>query len=207
LALEPIMDAKPTPAQWVAGLLICVVAGAGAAFPVPRPRAFSFSFPLRLSGAPAMALAISSSSFPAEGNIPSKYTCDGGDVSPALSWTGAPAGTQSFALIADDPDAPAGTWTHWVLFDLPASTTGLPEGVSQSDELPGGGRQGQNDFRKTGYGGPCPPPGKPHRYFFKLYALDQKLNLKPGSSKQELEQAMHGHILGKAELMGKYRRQ
>ncbi len=114
--------------------------------------------------------------------------------------------TQSFALIADDPDAPVGTWTHWVLFDLRGQTASLSEGMAKVDEVPGGGRQGRNDFRKIGYGGPCPPPGKPHRYFFKLYALDRILNLKAGASKQELEQAMQGHILGNAELMGTYRR-
>ena len=109
-------------------------------------------------------------------------------------------------MIADDPDAPVGTWTHWVLFDLPAHTTALPEGVSKVNEVSGGGRQGVNDFRKIGYGGPCPPPGNPHRYFFKLYALDKMLNLKPGASKRDVEQAMQGHILAKAELMGTYQR-
>ncbi len=153
-----------------------------------------------------MALAISTTSFQNGGDIPRKFTCDGADVSPELSWTGAPTSTQSFALVADDPDAPVGTWTHWVLFDLPATTKDLPEGVSKIDELPTGGRQGRNDFRKIGYGGPCPPPGKPHRYFFKLYALDGKLNLKPGASKQEVEQAMQGHVVAQAEWMGKYRR-
>lgn len=157
-------------------------------------------------GANTMAFAISSTSFPAGGDIPKKFTCDSADVSPELSWTGAPAGVRSFALIADDPDAPVGTWTHWVFFDLPPQTTELPEGVPKVDEPPSGGRQGRNDFRKIGYGGPCPPPGKPHRYFFKLYALDQMLNLKSGSGKKEVEQAMQGHILGKAELMGKYGR-
>lgn len=153
-----------------------------------------------------MAFAISTTSFPSGGDIPRKFTCDGADVSPALSWSGAPDATQAFALVADDPDAPVGTWTHWVLYDLPASTTSLPEGVSKVDELGSGGRQGRNDFRRIGYGGPCPPPGKPHRYFFKLYALDARLNLKPGASKQEVEQAMQGHVLAEAELMGKYRR-
>jgi Raf kinase inhibitor-like YbhB/YbcL family protein len=103
----------------------------------------------------------------------------------------------------DDPDAPVGTWTHWVLFDLPAHTTALPENVTKADEVPSG-RQGRNDFRKIGYGGPCPPPGKAHRYFFKLYALDKMLNLKAGASKRDVEQAMQGHILAKAELMGTY---
>lgn len=149
---------------------------------------------------------LTSTSFASGGNIPKKYTCDADDNSPALSWSGAPQGTKSFALIADDPDAPVGTWTHWLLYDLPATTTSLPENVSKVEEPPIGGRQGRNDFRKTGYGGPCPPPGKPHRYFFKLYALDQTMNLKAGASKKELEQAMRTHILAQAELVGKYGR-
>jgi len=153
-----------------------------------------------------MSFSISSPSFQNGKDIPKKFTCDGDDVSPALSWTDPPPGSKSFALIADDPDAPRGTWTHWVLFDLPATTTSLPEVVPKVAELSGGGRQGTNDFPKIGYGGPCPPPGKPHRYFFKLYALDSKLNLKAGASKQEVEQAMQNHILGKTELMGKYGR-
>jgi len=153
-----------------------------------------------------MAFSISGPSFQNGGNIPKKYTCEGADVSPELHWTAPPAGTQSLALIADDPDAPVGTWTHWVLYDLPAQTTSLPEGVPKMDELASGGRQGRNDFRKIGYGGPCPPAGKPHRYFFKLYALDKKLDLKSGAGKQELEQAMQGHILGQTEVMGKYQR-
>ena len=157
-------------------------------------------------GGRTMALAISTTSFSNGGDIPKKFTCDGADTSPELSWSGAPSGTQSFTLIADDPDAPVGTWTHWVLYDLPATTTSLAESVSKVDELGGGGRQGRNDFRKIGYGGPCPPPGKPHRYFFKLYALNAKLNLKPGATKQEVEQAMQSHILAQAELMGKYKR-
>jgi Raf kinase inhibitor-like YbhB/YbcL family protein len=164
------------------------------------------SIPSPAQGGRTMTLAISTTSFPHGGDIPRKFTCDGADASPELSWIGAPAATQAFALIADDPDAPVGTWTHWVLFDLPATTASLPEGVSKMDELPSGGRQGRNDFRKIGYGGPCPPPGKAHRYFFKLYALDAKLNLEPGASKQEVEQAMQGHILAQAEWMGKYKR-
>jgi Raf kinase inhibitor-like YbhB/YbcL family protein len=157
-------------------------------------------------GARTMAFAMSSMSFQNGGDIPRKFTCDGADVSPELSWSEPPAGTQSFALIADDPDAPSGTWTHWVLFDVPPATSSLAEGVSKIDELPGGERQGRNDFHKIGYNGPCPPPGKPHRYFFKLYALDRKLVLKPATSKQEVEQAMQGHILGDAKWMGKYQR-
>lgn len=153
-----------------------------------------------------MTFAISTPNFSNGGKIPTKFTCDGTDVSPELTWTALPPETQSFTMIADDPDAPVGTWTHWLLFNLPAQTAALPEGVIKVDEVPSGGRQGRNDFRKIGYGGPCPPPGKPHRYFFKLYALDKMLNLQPGASKQDVEQAMQGHILGKAELMGTYQR-
>jgi len=152
------------------------------------------------------AMQLTSASFPNGGTIPKKYTCDGSDVSPALTWSGAPQGTQGFALIADDPDAPVGTWSHWVLYDLPAGTTSLAESVSKVDAPPGGGQQGKNDFGKTGYGGPCPPPGTPHRYFFKLYAVDRRLDLKPGARQKEVERALQGHILAQAELMGKYGR-
>lgn len=153
-----------------------------------------------------MALQLTTSAFPAEGAIPKKFTCEGPDLSPPLSWSGAPPGTQSFALIVDDPDAPAGTWVHWVLYDLPANTKDLAEGVPKEAQLSNGARQGRNDFRKIGYGGPCPPPGKPHRYFFKLYALDKMLDLKAGASKVEAESAMKGHILAQAQLMGRYGR-
>ena len=153
-----------------------------------------------------MSFKLNSTAFQPGADIPSKYTCSGTDVSPALSWIDPPSGTQSFALIADDPDAPVGTWVHWVAYDLPAGTRELPEGVPKADAIPGGGVQGQNDFHKTGYGGPCPPPGPPHRYYFKLYALDTKLNLKPGATKKAVEQAIHGHILGKTELMGRFQR-
>jgi Raf kinase inhibitor-like YbhB/YbcL family protein len=157
-------------------------------------------------GANAIAFPIASVSFANGGDIPKKFTCDGGDVSPELSWTQPPAGAQSFALIADDPDAPIGTFVHWVIFDMPPTASALSEGVGKMDELPDGSRQGQNDFDKMGYGGPCPPSGKTHRYFFKLYALDRKLGLKAGASKREVEKAMDGHILGKAEYVGKYGR-
>jgi Raf kinase inhibitor-like YbhB/YbcL family protein len=157
-------------------------------------------------GEQSMAFVVSSPSFESGVEIPKKFTCEGADVSPELELKSPPEGTLSFALIADDPDAPAGTWTHWVLYDLPAETKTLPEGMAKIDEVPTGGRQGRNDFRKIGYGGPCPPAGKPHRYFFRVYALDKKLNLKPGASRQEVEQAMQGHVLASAEWMGKYQR-
>ena len=152
----------------------------------------------------AMSLQISGTAFSAGEAIPKKFTCDGPDVSPQLKWNDSPANTQSIALIMDDPDAPAGTWVHWVIYDLSANTRELPEGVAKQEQLPSGARQGRNDFGKIGYGGPCPPPGKPHRYFFKLYGLDVKLNLKAGATKADVERAMKGHILAQTELIGKY---
>ncbi len=152
-----------------------------------------------------MSFTLSTKSFAPGGEIPRKYTCEGDDLSPELSWSEPPRGTQSFALIADDPDAPSGTFTHWVLYGLRAETRRLAEGASRG-QLPAGASQGRNDFGKTGYGGPCPPPGKPHRYFFKLYALDANLGLKPGASKQQLEQAMKGHVLAQSEVVGTFKR-
>jgi Raf kinase inhibitor-like YbhB/YbcL family protein len=152
------------------------------------------------------AMKISSDAFRANEAIPQKFTCDGPDASPKLNWSEPPAKTQSFALIMDDPDAPVGTWVHWVLFDLPGETRELAEGVAKQEQLSNGARQGRNDFGKIGYGGPCPPPGNPHRYFFKLYALDAKLNLKAGVTKADVERAMKDHTLAHAELIGKYGR-
>lgn len=153
-----------------------------------------------------MAFTLSSAAFKPGAEIPRQYTCEGANQSPALAWSGAPAGTKSFALIADDPDAPVGTWVHWVVYDVPGDATGLPQGVPADDTLRGGGTQGTNDFRRTGYGGPCPPPGKPHRYFFKLYALDRPTELKPRASKAEVLRVIEGHVLAQAELMGTYKR-
>ena len=145
-------------------------------------------------------MKLTSPAFSEGEGIPAKHTCDGADVSPALSWRDVPHGTAAFALISDDPDAPAGTWVHWVLYNLPPTLTDLREGDS------GGGIQGRTDFRATKYGGPCPPPGKPHRYFFKLYALRQKLDLPPGATKADVERAMRGQVLGEAQLIGMYGR-
>lgn len=153
-----------------------------------------------------MEFTLTSSAFEPGGMIPKPYTCDGFDVSPPLRWTDPPPGTKSFALICDDPDAPVGTWVHWVLYSLPPEIRELPEGVPPQPTLPGGGKQGRNDFRKIGYGGPCPPRGPAHRYFFRLYALDTDPNLEPGATKQDLLKAMTNHILAQAELMGRYRR-
>jgi Raf kinase inhibitor-like YbhB/YbcL family protein len=150
-------------------------------------------------------MEIKSSAFGSGEMIAAKYTCDGADFSPPLEWTGSPAGTGSFALICDDPDAPMGTWVHWVIYDIPPTATMLAEGITREKDLPGGGTQGINDFRKIGYGGPCPPGGT-HRYFFKLYALDATLGLKPGITKDQLLKAMRGHILAEAQIMGTYRR-
>ncbi len=151
-------------------------------------------------------MEIRSSAFGSGERIPVKYTCDGADFSPSLEWTAGPAGTKSFALICDDPDAPMGTWVHWVIYDIPAAATMLAEGITREKDLPGGGTQGINDFRRTGYGGPCPPGGRTHRYFFKLYALDAALGLKPGITKDQLLKAMKGHVLAEAQLMGTYKR-
>ena len=156
--------------------------------------------------APAKAFKLETSSFLPGDDIPRKFTCEGPDVSPALTWTEPPAGTKSFALIADDPDAPRGTFVHWVVYNLPATARRLSEATPGNDEMSGGGRQGMNDFPMSGYAGPCPPPGKYHRYFFRLYALDTVLNLKSGATRQELDRAMKGHVLAEAEVMGRFRR-
>jgi len=151
-----------------------------------------------------MAFYLTVAAFKQNEFIPKEFTCDGPDISPALEWTEPPAGTESFAIIVDDPDAPAGTWVHWVLYDIPGDTHKLEDGIAKDRQLPNGARQGRNDFGKIGYNGPCPPKGGPHRYFFKLYALDKKMNLKAGASKAELERAMKGHLLGKAEVVGRF---
>lgn len=156
-------------------------------------------------GGNAMEIKITSSAFVEEGMIPSKYTCDGQDVSPPLEWGAVPEGTKSIALISDDPDAPRGTWVHWVLFNLPAETRKLEEDIPPDKTLPSGARQGTTDFGRVGYGGPCPPSGT-HRYFFKIYALDTKLDLAAGANKSELLKAMEGHVLGQGQLIGKYKR-
>jgi Raf kinase inhibitor-like YbhB/YbcL family protein len=137
--------------------------------------------------------------------IPSQYTCDGADISPPLSWSNVPAAAKSLALIVDDPDAPARTWVHWIVYDLPAATDSLPENLPKTDTLAGGGKQGKTDFNRVGWNGPCPPNGT-HRYFFKLYALDIMLNLPAGKTKHEIEKAMKGHVLAQGELAGTYLR-
>ena len=153
-----------------------------------------------------MSFDLSSTAFAAGATIPRQHTCDGPDLSPPLAWAGQPDGTQSLALIVDDPDAPAGTWVHWVLFNLPSATRQLPQDVPRVQNLPDGSKQGKNDFERIGYGGPCPPPGPAHRYFFRLYALDAMLDLAPGSTRAELDQAMAGHIVAETTVIGTYGR-
>jgi len=156
-------------------------------------------------GGKVMTISLSSTAFGNMETIPKVYTCDGADISPPLSWSGLPQGTRSVVLICDDPDAPRGTWVHWVCYDIPPSSTGLPEKVPNNDQISSGGLQGISDFNNIGYGGPCPPSGT-HRYFFKLYALDRMLGFQAGKSKKEIEQAMKGHILDEAQLIGTYSR-
>ncbi len=151
-----------------------------------------------------MAFTITTSAFASGAAIPERYTCKGEDLSPALEWKDAPAKTAAFAMIMDDPDAPAGVWVHWVLWNLPRSATSLREGVARSDQLEDGSQQGRNSFGKTGYNGPCPPPGQTHRYFFRLYALDVKLNLPADADRSQLDAAMKDHVLAQAEYMGTF---
>lgn len=156
-------------------------------------------------GEKIMEMTVTSKAFGEADMIPRKYTCDGEDVSPPLAWSDVPEGTKSLALISDDPDAPVGTWVHWVLYNIPADATELPEGVPSDQTLENGARHGITDFRRPGYGGPCPPGGT-HRYYFKVYALDAALDLDPGATKAQLLAAMEGHILAEGQLMGKYTR-
>jgi Raf kinase inhibitor-like YbhB/YbcL family protein len=153
-----------------------------------------------------MALKLESAAFKDGETIPHRYTCLGEDLSPPLHWAVPPAATKSFVMIVDDPDAPVGTWVHWVIYDIPLDLRGLTEGVPAKDHLPNEAVQGLNDFKRIGYGGPCSPPGKLHRYDFKLYALDRILNLKPRATKAQVLAACKGHVLAEAQLMGRFGR-
>ena len=164
------------------------------------------SFVTAGSGAKAGEIQVTSPAFEDGRMIPKKYTCDGKSVSPALRVSGIPRGTRSIALIVDDPDAPRGTWVHWVLFNLPPNTRELPENMPRTPTLANGARNGKNSWPRYGYGHPCPPSGT-HRYYFKFYALDKMLDLKPGATKRKLLKAMKGHILAEGQLMGRYKRQ
>jgi Raf kinase inhibitor-like YbhB/YbcL family protein len=152
-----------------------------------------------------MKIKVTSPAFEEGGMIPPKYTSDGENVSPPLNWEGVPEGTKSIALVSDDPDAPIGTWVHWVMWNVPADATHLSENVPPDENLPDGSRQGITDFRSHGYGGPSPPSGT-HRYYFKIYALDTKLDISSNSKKADLLKAMEGHIITEGQLMGKYKR-
>ena len=182
-------------------LLLAIVLLSACAPSVPTTTEQTTTDPLGLEE--AVPIELTSSAFTQGQPIPEKYTCKAEDISPALSWGEPPAGTQSFALIMDDPDAPVGTWVHWVLFNIPASTRDLPEAFPSDATLPDGSMSGNSSFGGPGYGGPCPPSGT-HRYFFKLYALDEMLAISVGATKGELEKAMAGHILAQAELMGTF---
>jgi Raf kinase inhibitor-like YbhB/YbcL family protein len=170
-------------------------------------RRFIIALLIATSGfAEETSMKLTSPSFENQQPIPAKHTGEGADASSALEWEGAPSSTKSFALICDDPDAPGGTWVHWVIYNIPAGTIELPEGVAKSDTV-AGAKQGVNDFGKVGYNGPMPPRGAgKHRYFFKLYALKSELDLKPRATKAQLEAAMKGQILAQAELVGTYER-
>lgn len=153
-----------------------------------------------------MTFGLTSTAFADGQPIPRRHTGEGEDLSPPLAWTGAPAGTRAFALIADDPDAPSGDWVHWVLYDIPPETAGLDEGIPAAPRVLGTARHGSTDNGTPGYGGPMPPRGRPHRYFFKLYALDREIGQPPGLTKRQLLRAMQGHVLAEAQLMGTYQR-
>jgi hypothetical protein len=153
-----------------------------------------------------MAFQLTSTAFESEETIPDRYTCEGADVSPPLSWSDPPEGTKSFALVFEDPDAPGGTFTHWLLYGIPGSRDGLPEGVETDPTLSWGGKQGRNDFGNVGYGGPCPPMGSEHRYFFRLYALDRELDLPQGASRDQLLDRAEEHAIARTGLMGRYGR-
>jgi Raf kinase inhibitor-like YbhB/YbcL family protein len=153
-----------------------------------------------------MSFAIETPAFQNDEEIPRKFTCSGAGVSPPLRWVNPPNGVHTFALIVDDPDAPLGTFTHWLIWNIPAGSTDLPEGLPRKTVLENGVNQGTNDFNRIGYGGSCPPAGKPHRYFFRLYALDVKLEARPGATRSELDRAMANHIVAQAEYKGTFRR-
>jgi Raf kinase inhibitor-like YbhB/YbcL family protein len=152
----------------------------------------------------AAPFMLSSTAFAMGAEIPQQYSCKGEDMSPPLAWSGAPASTVTFAIIMDDPDAPGGDWVHWVVWNLPKSERSLPQAVARQDHMSDGGLQGKSSFRKTGYSGPCPPRGAPHRYYFRLYALDADLNLPAGANRTQLDAAMKGHVLAETGYMGTF---
>ena len=184
----------------VVGFLLLLIGCASPAPPAQRPLANVNPSQNRESSIQVTSTAIK------EGQpIPRPYTCDGVNISPPLEWNGTPKSAKTIAIIADDPDAPSGTWVHWVVYNLPAENIGLVENLPATEDLKAGGLQGMNDFKKIGYGGPCPPSGT-HRYFFKVYAIDSELPLKAGATKADVEKAMQGHIVAQGQLMGTYSR-
>ena len=191
-------------AQWTALFCVVILSAMGAAKDAPKPETSAKSEAKQEYKSSAFEL--SSSAFKQGAYIPTKYTGDGANVSPPLKWTGTPEGTKSLALICDDPDAPMGTWVHWVLYAIPASAHELAEAAPKADKVPGGMKQGVNSFDTAGYGGPAPPKGSDHRYYFKLYALDCEITLEPRANKPTLEKEMKGHILAHTQLMGRYKR-
>jgi hypothetical protein len=184
---------------------ILVLANGCAPASTPATSALTETPDMTKKGGQAMAFELTSDAFTPHESIPRKYSCDGEDISPPLTWSDPPEGTQSFALICDDPDAPMGTWVHWVLFNIPADSRSLPEAIPAQDTLSDGSVHGKNSWKRQDYGGPCPPSGT-HRYFFKLYALDTTLDLRAGATKKKVLRAMEGHILAEADLMGTYSR-
>jgi hypothetical protein len=205
-APEPAPEPEPTRAPAPEPAPTPVPAPARAPSPAPVSAPVPTPEPAKEERKFAGTMSIRSSAFTDGKRIPKDYTCDGHDVSPPLEWSGVPEGTKSLALVCDDPDAPMGAFTHWVLWGLAPDATILPKSVRLDTPLPGGARQGMNGFHHIGYGGPCPPPGKPHRYYFKLYALDTVINPPESAGKGALERAMDGHVLDEAQLMGRYGR-
>ncbi len=153
-----------------------------------------------------MSLGLQTTAWRNGERIPTRHTADGPDLSPAFEFTGAPPGTVAFALICDDPDAPVGTWVHWVLYDIPGTASGLPEGIAAEAELPDGSRHGKNSWKNYGYGGPSPPPGKPHRYYFRLYALREPLGAEPGLTASRAESLARERAIESAQYLGTYGR-
>jgi Raf kinase inhibitor-like YbhB/YbcL family protein len=189
------MPNKLSPIYAVSSSLLLLLAGCSNHIQQPEPVDTPKS---------ATTMSVSSAAFADGQSIPDKYTCHGQDISPPLQWSGTPSQAKSIALTCEDPDAPSGTFTHWVIFDVPATATGLPENVSKSATLPDGSEQGKNSFGNTGYNGPCPPGGKLHHYIFKVYALDTSVKLDSGAEREDLLKAIDGHVLSQGQLTGTY---
>jgi Raf kinase inhibitor-like YbhB/YbcL family protein len=186
---------------WVVAVIVLSACAATGTTPMGAPAAAAPT-PVNNGGT---TMQVTSPAFKEGETIPKQYTCDGANISPALAWTGVPATAKTLALIVEDPDAPSGTWIHWVLFNISTSETGLAENILADKTLPKGALSGTSSFKKLGYGGPCPPSGT-HRYYFKLYAIDGALSLANNATAQDVEAAMAGHVVGQGQLMGRYKR-